>query len=62
MEGKEVQIRRQGKLIVLEPIEKGDGWDWLRNFPPFPDDFVAAVNEKVPMPPDNPEIDRFFAE
>ena len=50
--------------MVLEPVEAVNDWKWLddlrREFGGFDDDFIAAVNEEVPMPPDNPELDEFF--
>ena len=48
----QVRIRREGWRIVLEPIPKD--WAWLDKLGgPFDDDFVAAVNEEVPMPEGN---------
>ncbi len=60
--GTEVRIRRAGNAVVLEPVD--DGWGWLRAMHAegivFPDDMIAAIEEEVPMPPDNPELDEFF--
>ena len=61
-EGTEVRIRRAGSAVVLEPVD--DGWEWLRKMHAegivFDDDMIAAVEEELPMPPDNPEINEFF--
>ena len=55
VDAKEVRIRKQGHRIILEPIP--DSWDWLDKITgPFDEDFLAAVNEKVEMPPDRPEL------
>ena len=52
----QVRIRREGRRIVLEPIPKD--WAWLDSvIGPVDADFEAAVAEKPPMPPDNPELD-----
>ncbi len=59
VDAKEVRIRKQGNRIILEPIP--DSWDWLDKIAgTFDDDFVAAVNEKVEMPPERPEIKKLF--
>ena len=55
----EVRISRRGNAVILEPLTKD--WEWLKKMPGRVDeDFEAAVNEKLPMPPDNPEIDEYF--
>ena len=60
--GTEVRIRRAGNAVVLEPVD--EGWEWLRQMHAkgirFDDDVISAIEEEVPMPPDNPEIDEFF--
>jgi antitoxin VapB len=57
----EVRIRREGKRIVLEPIPKD--WAWLKELQKkvgrLDDDFIAAVNEEVPMQ-ERPELDDLF--
>ena len=59
LDADEVRIRRDGRKIVLEPIPKD--WAWLDKLGgEFQEDFVAAVNQEVPMPPNKPEIDDFF--
>ena len=62
--GTEVRIRRAGNAVVLEPVDISGDWKWLddlrRDFGGFDDDFIAAVNEEVPTPADNPELDEFF--
>jgi antitoxin VapB len=62
VEGEEVRIRREGKKIVLEPIRKD--WAWLDELQKkvggrLDDDFIAAVNEEVPMQ-ERPELDELF--
>ena len=55
----QVGIRREGRRIVLEPMPKD--WAWLDKLEgSFDEDFIAAANEEVPLPPDRPEIDEFF--
>ena len=59
LDADEVRIRRDGRKIVLEPIPKD--WAWLDKLGgEFDEDFVAAVNEEVPMPPNKSEIDDLF--
>lgn len=58
-EGDAVRIRREGKAVVLEPMEtKEDEWAWLRNFPggPVDEDFVKAALEEWPQQ-ERPELD-----
>lgn len=57
-DAKEVRIRRVGNTVVLEPIP--DNWDWLRALQgPFDDDFLAAVEEELPLV-ENPELEKLF--
>ena len=43
-EGKEVQVRREGKAVILEPVE--DEWAWLDQFTgPMDEDLVAPVRD-----------------
>jgi antitoxin VapB len=57
-EGDTVRIRREGRRIVLEPID--DDWAWLKKLSGTVDpDFEAAVNEEVPEQ-ERPELDDLF--
>lgn len=42
LEGKEVHISRDGRKLILEPIEE-DGWAWLDRLEPLDQDATAAV-------------------
>eukprot|EP01035_Chromulina_nebulosa_P003007 gene3007-4108_t len=58
-EGSEVRIRREGRKVVLEPIE--DDWAWLDRLHalgPVDDEFVAAVLDR-PKAEDFPDKDIF---
>ncbi len=51
----EVQIRRHGAALILEPLSRD--WAWLDGIAgPFDDDFVAATEENVP-PQSRPDLD-----
>ncbi len=57
-DAKEVAIRREGEIIILEPLKpsKERSWDWLKKMPgAFDKDFMAGVEEDVPWGPDDPE-------
>jgi len=57
-QGKEVQIRRRGNSVILEPIP--DDWAWLDVLSgKLDDDFVEAANEQ-PEPQERPALDEFF--
>lgn len=63
----EVTIRREGDVILLEPVPNPNApidfdkeWGWLDNLKPFSDDFVRAVNEDPGEPTPRPEVDEFF--
>lgn len=57
-EGKAVLIKREGRRVVLEPIE--DEWAWLAQLSGHVDpDFEAAVNEEMPQQ-ERPELDDLF--
>lgn len=57
-EGDEVNIRREGNAVVIEPIVKG--WEWLDELTGTLDaDFEAALNEEVPQQ-ERPELDDLF--
>lgn len=63
----EVTIRREGDVILLEPVASPDApidfekeWGWLNNLKPFGEDFVRAVNEDPGEPTPRPEVDEFF--
>lgn len=57
-DGQAVRIRREGRRVVLEPIE--NDWAWLKNLSGRVDpDFEAAVNEDVPQQ-ERPELDDLF--
>ncbi len=57
-EGEAVRIRREGRRVVLEPIE--DEWAWLADVVGTVDqDFIDAVNEEVPQQ-ERPELDDLF--
>ena len=54
-DGAEVAIRRQGRGVVLEPIEPAaqDAWAWLdRIAGPLPQDFLDALEESEGELPD----------
>lgn len=54
----EVNIRREGDTVILEPIAKN--WDWLNKLTgSFDDAFIAAVEEEVPQQ-ERPELDDLF--
>lgn len=56
-EGDEVNIRREGNAVVIEPIVKG--WEWLDELSGAVDaDFEAAANEEQPEQ-QRPELDYF---
>lgn len=45
--GDEVQVRRHGNAVILEPVV--DDWSWLRNLQgKFPDDLLDAALEQPP--------------
>jgi antitoxin VapB len=56
-----VRIRREGSKIILEPIPTD--WAWLdelqKKVGQLDDDFIAAVNEELPMQ-ERPELDDLF--
>lgn len=63
----EVQIRREGDRVVLEPVPAQDGevdfekeWGWLKELTPPDDAFIAAVNEPVPLPEGPTDAEEFF--
>jgi antitoxin VapB len=59
-EGEEVQIRRHGASVILEPIP-GD-WTWLdRLGGPLDADFEQAATEQPDLVA-RPELDRLFPE
>ena len=43
LEGKEVHISRDGRKLILEPIEE-DGWAWLDQLEPLDSDATAALS------------------
>ena len=45
LEGKEVHISRDGRKLILEPVEE-DGWAWLDRLEPLDQDAVAAALER----------------
>ena len=48
MEGDEVKISREGKKIILEPIETS--WEEIFDIlDEFPDDFMAEGRQQPPM-------------
>ena len=55
--GQEVSIRRQGRSVILEPIE--DDWAWLDEIGPLDDDAAKAATEQ-PGQQERPEIEQFF--
>lgn len=56
--GKEVQIRRRGSAIILEPVV--NDWSWLDTITGvLDDDFVQAVNEQ-PEQQERPALDELF--
>lgn len=60
IEGREVQIKRRGSAIILEPIP--ESWAWLDAIAgTLDEDFVAAAQEQ-PEPTDRPELERLFPE
>jgi antitoxin VapB len=58
VEGREVRIRRRGRVIVLEPVP--DSWAWLDALAgELDDDFVSAVRDQ-PKPMERPELGKVF--
>jgi antitoxin VapB len=59
-EGMEVRIRRQGRAVVLEPVE--DEWAWLEKVVgPLDEDFARAALDRPAIPaPDRPGLDEIF--
>jgi antitoxin VapB len=55
-EGKEVTVRREGRAVILEPIE--DEWAWLdRIAGPLPKEFLDALDEYEGDQPDRALFD-----
>lgn len=61
MPGDEVRIRREGKAVILEPLEDerwpAGFWERLCGLPPLPEDFERPV----PLPP-TPHRDASFGD
>ncbi len=52
-EGKEVRVRRDGKAVILEPVE--DEWAWLdRITGPLSQEFLDALEEDPGEQPERP--------
>ena len=51
METDEVRIRRQGRCIILEPIQYDWAWldAWREKYGPLDDAFIQAAKEEPPM-------------
>jgi antitoxin VapB len=58
-DGSEVKIRRDGRAVILEPVDE-DGWAWLRNRTRVIDDDFAAAVEEDPGDQHRPEVDEYF--
>ncbi|PYQ25756.1 MAG: AbrB/MazE/SpoVT family DNA-binding domain-containing protein [Acidobacteria bacterium] len=61
VDAKEVQIRKQGNTIILNPIP--DSWDWLDEIAGSladDPDFMTAINEELETPPLNPAVKKLF--
>ena len=57
-DGDAVRIRREGRKVVLEPIE--NDWAWLAEITgEFDPGFEEAINEELPQQ-ERPELDDFF--
>jgi antitoxin VapB len=58
---KEVAIRREGDVVILEPLKSSaeDPWAWLKELKGFSEDAIAAMEEEVPWGPDDPESTLF---
>ena len=57
-EGDAVKIRREGRRVIIEPIE--DQWAWLDKITgDFDPAFEEAINEELPQQ-ERPELDDFF--
>lgn len=57
-EGDAVKIRREGRQVIIEPIE--DQWAWLDKVTgDFDQGFEDALNEEMPQQ-ERPELDDFF--
>jgi antitoxin VapB len=57
-EGDRVKITREGRRVVLEPVE--DQWAWLDDVVGELDkDFLDAINEEVPQQ-ERPALDKLF--
>jgi antitoxin VapB len=52
----EVRIRKQGRMVIIEPVE--EGWEWLALIDQPDDDFVAAALDK-PEEQERPELGLF---
>lgn len=53
----EVNIRRQGSAVLLEPIE--DDWGWLDDLVGKVDDFFVNAALEEPPQQERPELDFF---
>lgn len=57
-DGSAVRIRREGRAVVLEPLEKASWpegyWDRLNGLAPLPDDFVVPA--ELPRTPHRDEV------
>jgi antitoxin VapB len=61
VEGDQVHIRRQGRAIILEPLQQD--WAWLDTLVResaasgcFDSEFIKAIGEELPMQ-ERPELD-----
>lgn len=58
LDAREVQIKRQGDGILLQPLP--DSWDWLDKIArPLDQDFVIAIQEE-PEIIERPGLDKLF--
>ena len=58
MEGTEVRIRREGRMVILEPV--AEDWAWLDAIAgTFSDDFCAEGRQQ-PADQERPALDHLF--
>lgn len=56
--GDAVNIRRQGKAVVLEPV--AENWDWLDEIAGQLDEDAAQAATEQPDQQKRPELDKLF--
>lgn len=56
--GEEVQIRRHGSAVILEPV--AEDWGWLDSIAGRLDEDFAEAAAEEPEPQERPALDQFF--